>query len=69
MAASVHGGKAGVASLIPANSKGVDVPGVCTIEGVAEVKGNYPSKGGRGELAAWFRDSEGNLLGLGQPLP
>jgi predicted enzyme related to lactoylglutathione lyase len=28
----------------------------------------YPSKGGKGERAAWFRDSEGNLLGLGQPL-
>jgi catechol 2,3-dioxygenase-like lactoylglutathione lyase family enzyme len=33
-----------------------------------DVEGNYPSKGGRGERAAWFRDSEGNLLGLGQPL-
>lgn len=37
-------------------------------EGFVEVEGNYPSKGGRGERAAWFRDSEGNLLGLGQPL-
>src|SRR5690606_4558862 len=42
-----------------------DVPGLETIDGVAEVVGNYPSKGGKGELAAWFRDSEGNLLGLG----
>jgi catechol 2,3-dioxygenase-like lactoylglutathione lyase family enzyme len=33
-----------------------------------DVEGNYASKGGRGERAAWFRDSEGNLLGLGQPL-
>lgn len=45
-----------------------DVPGLKTVDGVAEVVGNYPSKGGKGELAAWFRDSEGNLLGLGQPL-
>ena len=33
-----------------------------------QVEGNYPSKGGRGERAVWFRDSEGNLLGIGQPL-
>lgn len=45
-----------------------DVPGLKTIDGVAEVVGNYPSKGGKGELAAWFKDSEGNLLGLGQSL-
>jgi catechol 2,3-dioxygenase-like lactoylglutathione lyase family enzyme len=46
----------------------VDLPGLRTTEGVAEVEGNYPSKGGKGERAAWFRDSEGNLLGIGQPL-
>ncbi len=45
-----------------------DLPGLKTVDGVAEVVGNYPSKGGKGELGAWFRDSEGNLLGLGQPL-
>lgn len=45
-----------------------DVPGLRTTDGVARVEGNYPSKGGKGELAAWFHDSEGNLLGLGQPL-
>ena len=27
---------------------------------------NYPGKG-TGERAVWFRDSEGNLLGIGQP--
>jgi hypothetical protein len=32
-----------------------------------EVVGNYPSKG-VGERGAWFRDSEGNLLGLGEPV-
>ena len=46
----------------------VDVPGLETSDGVAEVEGNYPSKGGKGERAAWFRDSEGNLLGLAQTL-
>ena len=46
----------------------VDVPGLTTVEGVAEVPGNYPSKGGRGERAAWFRDSEGNMLGIGQAI-
>jgi catechol 2,3-dioxygenase-like lactoylglutathione lyase family enzyme len=45
-----------------------DVPGIKTVGGIAEIEGNYPSKGGRGERAAWFRDSEGNLLGLGQPM-
>jgi len=28
----------------------------------------YPSKGARGERAVWFRDSEGNLLGIGEPV-
>ena len=46
----------------------VDVPGLETTDGIAEVEGNYPSKGGKGERAAWFRDSEGNMLGFGQPL-
>jgi catechol 2,3-dioxygenase-like lactoylglutathione lyase family enzyme len=46
----------------------VDVPGLRTIEGVAEVEGNYPSKRAKGERAAWFRDSEGNLLGVGEPV-
>jgi catechol 2,3-dioxygenase-like lactoylglutathione lyase family enzyme len=45
-----------------------DLPGLKTIDGVAEVVGNYPGKGGKGELAAWFKDSEGNLVGLGQTL-
>jgi catechol 2,3-dioxygenase-like lactoylglutathione lyase family enzyme len=45
-----------------------DSPGLKTVDGTAEVAGNYPSKGGKGELAAWFKDSEGNLLGLGQPV-
>jgi catechol 2,3-dioxygenase-like lactoylglutathione lyase family enzyme len=43
-----------------------DLPGLETIDGVAEIDGNYPSKG-TGERAAWFRDSEGNMLGMGQP--
>jgi catechol 2,3-dioxygenase-like lactoylglutathione lyase family enzyme len=46
----------------------VDLPGLKTVDGIAEVSGNYPSKGGRGERAAWFRDSEGNMLGLGEPI-
>ena len=36
--------------------------------GVTVVEGNYPSKGGRGERAAWFRDLDGNIFGIGQPL-
>lgn len=46
-----------------------DLPGLKTIDGVARVEGNYPSKGGTGEIGAWFKDSEGNLLGIGQSLP
>ena len=44
-----------------------DLPGLKTVNGIAEVAGNYPSKG-VGEKGAWFRDSEGNLLGIGQPV-
>ena len=43
----------------------VDTPGMKTVNGIADIDGNYPSKG-RGERGAWFRDSEGNLLGIGQ---
>jgi catechol 2,3-dioxygenase-like lactoylglutathione lyase family enzyme len=32
---------------------------------IVDVGGNYPSKGA-GERGAWFRDSEGNVLGLAQ---
>jgi catechol 2,3-dioxygenase-like lactoylglutathione lyase family enzyme len=45
----------------------VDVPGLRTVDGIADVEGNYPSKG-VGERGAWFRDSEGNLIGIGQPV-
>ncbi|WP_114953108.1 VOC family protein [Sphingosinicella terrae] len=40
---------------------------LATEDGIATVDGNYPSKG-KGELGAWFRDSEGNLIGIGQPV-
>jgi catechol 2,3-dioxygenase-like lactoylglutathione lyase family enzyme len=43
----------------------VDLPGMKTVNSIADIDGNYPSKG-RGERGAWFRDSEGNLLGIGQ---
>lgn len=45
----------------------VDVPGLRTVDGIADIEGNYPSKG-VGERGAWFRDSEGNLFGVGQPV-
>jgi catechol 2,3-dioxygenase-like lactoylglutathione lyase family enzyme len=44
-----------------------DLPGLKTVNGIAEIEGNYASKG-IGERGAWFRDSEGNLLGIGQPV-
>jgi catechol 2,3-dioxygenase-like lactoylglutathione lyase family enzyme len=37
-------------------------------DGIAEVEGNYPSKGS-GERAVWLRDSEGNMLGFGELVP
>ena len=42
-----------------------DFPGLKTVGGIADIEGQYPSKG-RAERGAWFRDSEGNLLGIGQ---
>jgi hypothetical protein len=44
-----------------------DFPGLTTVDGIAEIEGNYPSKG-TGERGVWFHDSEGNLLGIGQPV-
>jgi len=46
----------------------VDLPGLRTVNGIADIAGQYPSKG-RGERAAWFRDSEGNELGISQLIP
>jgi catechol 2,3-dioxygenase-like lactoylglutathione lyase family enzyme len=45
----------------------VDLPGH-SADGITTVSGNYPSKG-TGERAVWFSDSEGNMLGIGQPTP
>jgi catechol 2,3-dioxygenase-like lactoylglutathione lyase family enzyme len=45
-----------------------DFPGMTTHDSVAHIDGNYPSKG-RAELGSWFRDSEGNMIGMGQSLP
>ncbi len=45
-----------------------DLPGLKTVNGIAEIAGNYSSKG-VGERGSWFKDSEGNLLGIGQSLP
>jgi catechol 2,3-dioxygenase-like lactoylglutathione lyase family enzyme len=36
-----------------------------TVNGIMDIEGNYPSKG-RGERAAWFRDCEGNMLGIAE---
>jgi catechol 2,3-dioxygenase-like lactoylglutathione lyase family enzyme len=44
----------------------VDAPGLETRNGIADIEGNYPSKGASGERAVWLRDSEGNLIGIGQ---
>ncbi len=44
-----------------------DLPGLKTVNGIAEISGNYPSKG-LGEKGSWFKDSEANLLSIGQPV-
>jgi catechol 2,3-dioxygenase-like lactoylglutathione lyase family enzyme len=43
------------------------ITGFEVMDGIIEVEDNYPSKG-TGERGVWFRDSEGNLLALGQPI-
>jgi catechol 2,3-dioxygenase-like lactoylglutathione lyase family enzyme len=40
-------------------------PGFSMTDGIVQVDDNYPSKG-TGERGAFFRDSEGNVLALGQ---
>lgn len=44
----------------------VDAPGMRTRNSIADIAGNYPSKKASGERGAWFRDSEGNMIGVGQ---
>jgi predicted enzyme related to lactoylglutathione lyase len=34
--------------------------------GIVDIEGHYPSTGATGERAAWFHDSEGNLLAIAQ---
>jgi len=41
------------------------IPELAMSNNIVDIPDNYPSKG-RAERGAWFRDSEGNLLGLGQ---
>jgi catechol 2,3-dioxygenase-like lactoylglutathione lyase family enzyme len=60
------------ATVVELRARGVefeeyDFPGLETVDGITKIEGNYPSKG-VGERAVWFHDSEGNLLGIGQPL-
>ena len=45
----------------------IDVPGFEVVDGIMKVEDNYPSKG-TGERGIFFRDSEGNLLAIGQPI-
>jgi catechol 2,3-dioxygenase-like lactoylglutathione lyase family enzyme len=45
----------------------VEMPGVTVEDGIARIPGNYPSKG-TGERAVWFRDLDGNVLGLGESI-
>jgi catechol 2,3-dioxygenase-like lactoylglutathione lyase family enzyme len=42
-----------------------EIPGFAIEDGILSAPDNYPSKGS-GERGIFFRDSEGNLLGIGQ---
>ncbi len=44
-----------------------DIDGFDVQDGIVTVPDHYPSKG-RGERGAFFRDSEGNLLAIGQAI-
>jgi catechol 2,3-dioxygenase-like lactoylglutathione lyase family enzyme len=46
-----------------------DFPGFKTIDGIVEAASLYPDDNGAMARLAWFRDSEGNLLGIGQIAP
>jgi catechol 2,3-dioxygenase-like lactoylglutathione lyase family enzyme len=46
----------------------LDIPGFRTVDDIVDVAGNYPSKGSR-ERGAFFRDSENNMIAIGQSLP
>jgi hypothetical protein len=43
-----------------------DLPGLKTVDGIADRR--ELSEQGAGREGSWFRDSEGNLLGIGQAL-
>ncbi len=58
--------EAAVAALKARGVRFENYPGC--VDSIMDIAGNYPSKGS-GERAAWFRDSEGNLLGVAQVLP
>jgi len=45
----------------------VEMPGITVEDGIAEIPGNYPSKG-TGERAVWFRDLDGNVMGIGEAI-
>jgi catechol 2,3-dioxygenase-like lactoylglutathione lyase family enzyme len=45
-----------------------EFPGMTTQDSVVHIEGNYPSKGSA-ELGTWFKDSEGNMIGMSQSLP
>jgi catechol 2,3-dioxygenase-like lactoylglutathione lyase family enzyme len=43
-----------------------DFPGFKTVDGILEAASSYPDDNGALARLAWFRDTEGNLLGIGQ---
>ncbi len=43
------------------------IPGPAMSNDIVDIPDDYPSTG-RGERGAWFRDSEGTMLGIGQAI-
>ena len=58
----------GAPRLAASSSRSTTCPGWRRSTGSRRSRANYPSKGS-GERGAWFRDSEGNMLGIGELVP
>jgi hypothetical protein len=57
-----------VEARLPAKDLGhYGIPGLARSNNIVDIPDNYPSKG-RAERGAWFQDSEGNMLRIGQAI-
>ncbi len=49
------------------SSRTTGIPGLAMANNIVDIADNYPSMG-RAERGAWFRHSEGNMLGIGKAI-